>query len=410
MPVFTAGFFLSTANFQTAAPYFYPATSLAMVTSPPTAEEISLFFPELGSAKLTSLPIKVPTATPTFVLQANSGANSATYPYQLIIDKSSPVWKFDTTAVRPAIKTDVPALLIALENANASPWGINMVREALSRYLPQTFQESLFLAYGMDGGSSAADLRPGMVLRVGVSTLQSSSFADNQQLLNGYSGGPVLEYDIGSFLDATGKWSIGFDSFIGELVSQNLLSVEAPEEGTKKWNQQSGVADAADLYYSSFPSSFYRLLPPQILHNTTNSCSSDTTKQFVIAAADKYSEIVQAKNTTGGTCPIAYFRGRTIIRLAIRVTLNGNEILVPVGTIIANLLERSGCSPSLADANLKGLTVRRFLGPVVTDETAPLSTSDSYRIRLDWKNLSTFNPGWTALSLPLLPGDSVKTR
>lgn len=409
LPIFKPAFFLSTAPSQTAAPYFYPATALATVASPPNAEEISLYFPELGSVTLSSLPINIPVTGPSFVFQANPGTNSAVYPYQLLINTTSPAWAFDTTPIRSAIKTGVPALLTALENAGASPWGLYMVQDALSRYLPQTFQESLFLAYGMNGSTSSADLRPGMVLRVESNSVQSAGFSSNQQYLNGYAAGSTLEYQIGSKIDFAGNWSLGFNSFIGELVSQNLLTVNPPDEGTR-WNQKSGVADAADLYYSNFPSSFYRLLPPQVLVNTTAAPNSDTTKNFVIAAANKYKDIAKAVNTTGGVCPVAYFRGRAIISLAIRVTLNGNEITVPVGTTVANLLERSGNFPALAKANLQGLAVTRSLGSAVTSETEQLSTSNGYNIRFDWRTLANFNPGWSALCLPLLPGDQINTK
>lgn len=409
LPLFKAGFFLSSSAYNIAVPYLYPATKLATVSSPPTAEAISLYFPNLANAPLTGLPKNIGSPTQVFVLQANTGPQKAIYPYEIKIDISSPAWSFDTSAVRPAIKQAVPALLVALEAAGAKPWGISMVQDSLARYLPQTFQESLLLAYGMDGSTSACDIRPGMVLRAGVNTSQLLGFAENQQWLNGYTAGTVLEYDIGSFVSAQGDWSTGFDNFISELVVNGLLTVKPPEEG-QKWNQLSGAADIADLYYANFPSSFYRLLPPQTLANTTQAASSDTTKQFVIAAATSYTDILTATNTTGKTCPITYFRGRSIIRMAIRVVLNGTEITVPVGTTVANLLERSGSLPALAATKLTGITVERSLGAAVTDTSHPLSVSNSYHIRFDWKDLFSYLPGWTGLSLPLMPGDSISTR
>lgn len=406
LPIFKPGFFISTLASQKSFPYIYPATEISAVSTPPPGETLPLYFPEIGDSKLVNLPISVPEKNPLFVFQATG---SLVYPYQLFIDKKSPIWTFDKSAIRLDLIQGVKELIIALEEANAMPWGINMVQDALSRYLPQTFKETLFLAYGMDGTSSAVDLRPGMILRIGVNTIQTAGFSGNQQWLNGYSGGPVLEYEIGSKIDSTGKWSVGFDNFIGELISDNLLNVNPPDEGTR-WNQQSGIADAAGLYYSNFPSSYHRLLPPQTISNTTESCSSDTTKQFVIAASEKYSEILDAKNITGGICPIAYFRGRSIIRVAIRVSINNHEHVVPVGTTLLNLLETTGCVPSLANMNIDGLIIKRNLGSVVIDKALPLSTSNSYNIRVDWKTLASFSPGWTSLSIPLLPGDVITTH
>lgn len=413
LPLFQPGFFTSSAANNVAYPNIYPATSMATVYASPPSEDITLFLPHIGG----TTPLKeLPITQGAFNLEENPDtASNAAYPYRLTIAKDSEAWAFSAEPVRSTLQTDYVAFLKnAEQTAKVVPRGISLLQQAIFRYMPQTFQETLYYAYGLNfpgagAGSASVDLRPGMVLRVAVDTYQALTGSSSLQWSTGYTGGSVLEYDVGSFIDTSGNWNLGFDNFIGQLVAAGALTVSPPpfHESTQ---QEAGIADAADLYFPGFRTPFCRLFIPTALATPNEACPTDTPKSFVLAAAPTYDALTTVVNTPDGTNPVAYFRGRAVVRVCIRISLNGNEIVVPVGTTVANLLERLGRLTPPATAQLKELIVKRALGPVVLNPAQPLSPSASYQVRFDWKTQPEYAPGWNALSLPLLPGDSIITE
>jgi hypothetical protein len=412
LPLFKAGYFTSAAPLSTAYPYLYPATSLATVSATAPGEAITLYLPQIGGA--TPLK-KLPITQGAFNLQANADSgSSASYPYLLTFAADSAVWTFTSEPVRSALQEDYVAFLKAAEQtAGVVPWGIVLLQQVISRYMPQTFQETLYYAYGLTfpgsgAGSAYADLRPGMVLRVAADGYQAFTESSTLKWSSGYVAGPVVDYDIGGFTDTAGNWTVGYDSFIGQLVAGGALSVPPPPFHAQT-QQEGGVADAADLYFPGFRTPFYRLFVPTALATPSAPTPTDTPKSFVLAAAPSYSTLTTTVNTPGGAYPVAYFRGRAVVRACIRVRLDGNEVVVPVGTTVGNLLERAGRLTPPAPAQLQGLRVTRALGPAVPDPAQPLSTAAAYPIRFDWKAQPQYAPGWSALTLPLLPGDSVST-
>lgn len=413
LPIFQAGFFISTVTAATAYPYVYPATGLATVLSATPAETITLYLPQIGGA----IPLKdLPIIQGPFNLQANTDTASQTaYPYLLSLAADSDAWHFSTEPIRTDLQASYIAFLKdAEQKAGVVPWGIGLLQQAISRYMPQTFQELLYYAYGLtfpgeNVGTAYTDLRPGMVLRVAVDTYQALTESSNLRWSTGYTGGSVLEYDIGGFTDTAGNWNVGYDSFIGQLVAGGALTVTPPPFNAPT-QQEGGVADAADLYFPGFRMPFYRLFVPTTLATPNTACPTDTPKSFVLAAAPTYAALTISGNTPGGACPVAYFRGRAVIRACIRIRLDGNELVVPVGTTVANVLERAGRLTSPAPVQLQGLVVARALGPVVLDPTVPASCASSYNVYFDWKTQPLYAPGWNALSMPLLPGDSISTH
>ncbi|WP_395787825.1 hypothetical protein [Aquimonas sp.] len=411
LPLFTAGFFTSTEPASTAYPYLYPATSLANAATP--GADISLYLPQIGGATpLTNLPV---TAAP-FTLEANPNSDTATaWPYRLTLAASSSVWAFDAAPIRATLRAAYIAFLQAAETAGAAPWGVQILQDAISRYMPQTFQEILYYGYGLSFPSQEtgvsqgyADLRPGMVLRVIAAPYQTVTQSSSLQWSNGYVGGSVVDYDVGSFIDSSGSITTGTDAFVGQLVAGGALTVNPPPSHTST-QQEGGIADAADMYFAGFRTCFYRLFPPTTLAGASDPCPTNTPSNFVIAAAPSFSALQLASNVPGGSSPVVYFRGRSVLRPCLRAVLNGVQMTVPVGTTVGNLLAQAGRATSPTALAMTGLTLQRGLGAAVTDPSAPLSTAAFYPVRFDWKTQASYGPGWSPLSLPLLPGDIVST-
>ncbi|WP_095156772.1 hypothetical protein [Pseudomonas sp. Irchel 3E13] len=410
--LYSSAFIPSAQSASTAFPYLIPAQALAtaLAGTAPTAP-LTLYLPQIAkTGSLSGLPI----SQGPFTLAAASGT---TYPYSLAIASSgtdSP-WTFGTEPIRAPLLLAYVAFLKALESAGAAPWGILALQDALARVMPQTFEESLYYGFGLSFPSAdtaatlgSVDLRPGMILRVAASPYQAISQSSSAlRWSNGYVAGPVVDYEVNQFIDSSGNITTGWDSFIGQLVGGGALSVSPPPSHDTT-QQMGGVADAADLYFPAFIRPFYRLFSPTALDGASDPAPTDTPSNFTLAAAESFTALSSASNVPGGTVPVAYFRGRAVPRACLRVTLDGTPLVVPVGTTIANLLAQAGRLPIAAPLPTQGVRVLRGLGAAVLDPNATAGSA-AWPLRLDWTGLGSYGPGWTPLSLPLLPGDRVTT-
>jgi hypothetical protein len=407
--LFHSGWFVSRAAASTYAPFAYPATSLATVMSSDLGQkgaDILIYLPDLGAGTaLRGLPLP----QPPFTLAANPDRSSP-YPYTLSVPGTSSAWNFGTAPIRSDVLNAYVALLKAAEVAGAVPQGIVQLQQAIARYLPQTFQETLYYSYGLafpnpsaDIVYGSADLRPGMVLRVVFNDYMAVGGTNTQQWLNGYVGGSLIDYDVGSYLSSAG-WAVGFDAFIAQLVANGALSVTAPPTHPSL-QLEGGMAEAADLFYPDFREPFYRLFFPTTLVSPSGVGTSQTAPNFVLAAAPTYTSLSTATNVPGPGSTVAYFRGRAVVKLCIRIVVNGNDTVVPIGTTVGNLLDRWSRQPPNVARALKGVKLERALEPVVLDAAAALDAARSYPVRLDWQTLPQYAPAWNALALPLLHGD-----
>jgi hypothetical protein len=130
-----------------------------------------------------------------------------------------------------------------------------------------------------------------------------------------------------------------------------------------------------------------------------------TPSNFVLAAAPSYRTLQTTVNYPTGSNPtVAYFRGRSVVKLCIRVFINGVEDVVPIGTTVTNILERYGRQVPSAGVAFGGVQLQRA-SALAVNATAPFDAGASVPVRLDWNTLSVYGPANTALSLPLLHGD-----
>ncbi|AUB75497.1 hypothetical protein B195_011830 [Pseudomonas sp. Lz4W] len=415
MALFVPAYFLSQQPATVATPYVYPASaqaSLGSSISNPPPREITLYLPQLGltADALGSESISVgPFTVAPFA--------NAELPYTLTIATDAAVWSFDTTAVRTTLQSDYVQLLAKLEKpkeglAGASPYGIYLVQSAIARMMPQTFDEQLYYNFGLSfstrAGSAYVDLRPGMVLRVVLGDYVSINEQGLPTWLNGYAGASVVDFDIGSY-HTNGAWRVGFDGFLNELAAHNALQVEKPFQ-SMSGTGQSGVAAAADLYFSQFQQPYYRVfLPASLLSPSSTSSGNQANLNFAIVAAQSFTAINDAKPDPQQFSTV-YFRGRTTLEVMIRVQLDGNERQVPVGTRLGNLLEERQLRPSTVGRSA-GLRLLRASGAGQTATSAADSLGVQLEVMLDWQGGTVYAPGsgFDGYSLPLLAGDHIIT-
>lgn len=380
-------------------PRVFRAATLALTPAATVA-----YLPEIGP--LSGLPIPPDSGgKPALQITANTdSASSAAFPYLLTIGGAALDFS-SAPSVRPDVWSACTTLLTQAESGGASPWGIVQLQQVISRLMPQTFAETLLYAYGLSPTGGSADMRPGLVLRVASSAFDLMPSNRPPAYASGYADGPSLDYEVGDYLDgapqpADAAWLLGFDSFLSWLTANGAITVPVPESSG---GVQSGGAEAADLYYPAFRQPFYRLFFPVQLQPATPPAEPQTSRQFTLAAAATYRAIAASGPTPSPGVAVAYFRGRSVLKLAIRITVNGAEQLVPVGTTVGNVLDRLARRPPRAATELLGLTLERGLGPAVLDP-AHYDAGAYARVRLDYGGLLTFDQR-DALSLPLLHGD-----
>ena len=403
-PLFEPGLYLTVQAGPPVVPILLRASSL-----PLASQAVTAYLPAMGT--ITGLPIAPAQTGATgkpFTLAANTAAASKTaFPYTLTIANGA--LEFDTA--RPSLAGTYSALLSAAEDGGATPAGIFAIQQAIARLMPQTLPETLFYAYGLTPDGSV-DLRPGCVLRVAFSHWDQTG-APKSDWSTGYAGGPVVDYDVGDYVDDHGTWLVGFDAFLSWLAANSVLTVPAPQlpgtaapVATGAGISESGAAEPADLLFADFRRSFHRLFFPDTLQPATPPATGRTGQQFAIAAAAKWKVVDASSPTPVAGTSVAYFRGRTVVKLCVRVTVDGAERVVPVGTTVGNLLDQAAARAPSAPIALRGLVVERATGPAVIDATAPYSAGSRERVRLDWHGLVTWSGG-DALSLPVLHGDRI---
>lgn len=416
LPLFSAGIFLSQQPASVAYPYLYPAQSMASLgsaTAGPAAQAIILYLPELGAAAgaLGTVPIKVdpftiePSGTPSL-------------PYKLTIAADALAWTFDTNAIRANLQAAYVSFLKAIETPpagglpGATPYGISLVQSAIACSLPQTFAEQLYYNFGFSTvstvGSGYVDLRPGMVLRVSVNDYISIPQNGLPSWINGYAGASMMDFEIGSYT-ASANWRVGFDAFLSALSAQGALTVNAPAISTG--SIQAGLAGAADLYYPQFLQPFYRLYFPSKLDSAWGNGSNTTTTNFTLVAAAKYTALQGTTVNPSGNAT-AYFRGRAVAEVMIKVLVNGNERLVPIGASLGNLLEQLGMSPAATSPLFNQLRIYRSVVPAINNTNPAAAMGPQMELRVDWNGLSVYGTGngLNAMSVPLLPGDQIITE
>lgn len=413
-PLFHSGYYLAPSS-TSVAPAVYPASLVAlplqttMTAVAAQSAALTCYLPALAGSSVTIG--SVASAGP-FALAPYSGTGSAQYPFALTIagGATSEAWIFDSSEIRTQLQTDYVQFLKNAEAAGVSAYGIVTIQQAIARIMPQTFAETLYYAYGFNADPTSGgsiDLRPGLVIRVAANPYQYINEAGSGAADNGFTGGPSFDLDVSSYLSSS-DWKLGFDSFFAQLVAAQALTVSQPTFDPQSFAEQP-IADAADLFFPLFNRAFYRIFVPGTLATPWQAGSNLPGANFALAAATSFANLTTANNLTGNTATLAYFGGRTVIRVCVRITVDGAELVVPVGTTVGNILDRLGKRPASAGVPVQGIHLARPQAPVVLDPAAACMIGATYPVRFDWDALALYGYANDSLNLPVLHGDSLTT-
>ncbi|MCX4985499.1 hypothetical protein [Streptomyces sp. NBC_00572] len=355
-----------------------------------TATDITLGLPELFTTPQTDgadLPLGL-------ILSQTDGGP---YAYTLLIPATSPVWSFTD---RTDVIAEWAALLARLQPLGITPYGVAALTEAVSRSMPQTFDETLYFAYGLRFDRGYFDLRPGIVLRVEYEGYQIAPGAQGSPL-SGFVTAGVADYEVASY-DNSGTWTNSPDAFLAGLTQRNGVDVPNPSGPDK--GQLYGGGGVFDLFAKALRLPYARLVYPRALLPTTTPGSVWPQQNAVLLAAatlgalDAATENVRRQDPPGGGVAAAYLRGRAVVRAMVRISVNGASRLVPVGTTLGNVLAGEGRRPAAVAVPLSGVRMHRPRTAAASFDGPP---GDRPVV-----------PGWNprdpaALDLPLLHGDRI---
>ncbi|MFI1564696.1 hypothetical protein ACH4ZX_16880 [Streptomyces sp. NPDC020490] len=357
--------------------------------------DITLALPELFATPLTSA-----VALPLGLTLAPSP--STPHPCTLRVPANSPVWDFTH---RPDLVTQWPALLARLQTLGITPYGVAALSEAVSRSLPQTFPETLYLAYGLRFDNGCLDLRPGVILRVEYEGFQVVSGSQGTAL-SGYVTTASADYEVTAH-DRSGRWTSGLDAFLAALTRQGVV---VPDPTGPVPGQLYGGGGVLDLFAPTLQQPFTRLVyPPTVLPATSPGSLFPQQHPVLLAAAtpdalDAATENVRHRNPPGPGAAAAYFRGRATVRALVRVTVDGAPREVPLGTTLGDVLAGAARRPPAFTLPPGPVTLRRPRAAAVAADGPADGPADDWRVVLGWPDVAP-----AALDLPLLHGDRVDT-
>jgi hypothetical protein len=315
---------------------------------------------------------------------------------------------FDASPVRTKLQVKYTEFLKAAETAGADPVGVALLQAAIARVMPQTFDETLYYAYGFDAAAGSVDLRPGMVLRVAFADYVNVGIAGPPPYVNGYAAAGTVDYEVTAWEggvdppgDHSGDPRVGLDAFLARLVASGALVVSRP---AGSGDVVSGAGDAADLFGLLQPARYLRLFVPPQLAAPERVGTSATGSGFAVAAAERWADIEAATRSPQPGRPVVGFRGRAVVRACVHVTVDGADVVVPVGTTVGDLLARRGVRPPRGATAATGVVLDRVAGPPST----PAGTYDvaaARPVRLTAAPLPQYGDGLDVFSLPLLGGD-----
>jgi hypothetical protein len=310
------------------------------------------------------------------------------------------------------------------------------IGQQIADCLPAPLAETLFYRYSLSSGFAPGtlpyvDIRPGMRLRVET---QASQYLTPTSPLNGYVGSGCFSYLIGSTPAGNGGRVVTFDPFLSTIKSPMINPPVTPP------SVAGGVIDLQGNYAAQ---KYWRLFYPQSLAAPSQSGDLNLNDNVALVGAQTLAQLNAATNSFPQ--PVSQnvytiFLGRAIAVPEIPIWLNiqtlqntngttsnplaGTPVqtvlqYVPVGTTLANLIERFTvlpldlrllpAAPSSIPA-LPVLSVARVLNaPFIPPPAQGANAAYSAPVigNLYWQTQSLPSVPTVMFDVPLIAGDIV---
>lgn len=214
-----------------------------------------------------------------------------------------------------------------------SPGATSIIAAQIAENLPAPIAETLFYRCGFNSGltgsgAPSVNLTPGMRLRI---EFESSQYLSPGSPFNSYISDGQFYYYVCSVPGSNNQRLLAFDPFLGQIAAPKI--------------QQSGSAPFSasgiiDLESAGMARRYFKLVYPQNMIAGNLPGDSSAAKNIVLTGANNLSDL----SAGAGSAVSFLFRGRTIVIPEIPVYLSSGGqrtlVYVPVGTTVANLLER----------------------------------------------------------------------
>jgi hypothetical protein len=294
------------------------------------------------------------------------------------------------------------------------PGATALIAQQMAELIPAPPMETLFYRFGLVTGTAnlplppppSINLLPGMRLRVEFENRQFVSSTGSTSAYNVYVPSGTSYYQVCSVPGGPGGLrSLAFDAFLGSIVAPNLTTAPSPAQALL-------ASGLIDLQLSYVTHNYWKLVYPTSVMPGSNPGDTTTTDNVTLFGADSLQALAAGPSTSNGTEIV--FQGRTTIVPEIPIVLSNTlpapskgtappapltqMIYVPVGTTLANLLDRftswqpfNSSQSVIALNRLQTMSMNQSVGYTVVLLNGPSSQPNSLG----------------AFDLPLVRGDSV---
>ncbi len=319
-----------------------------------------------------------------------------------------------------------------------SPGATVRIGQQIADCMPAPLVETLFYRYSLSPGFApgtipCVDIRPGMRLRVEAGV---SQYIGPGSEFNGYVGGGRCSYLVGSAPAASGARVVTFDPFLGTINSPmiDVSTVNPPPPAI------GGLLDLQGYYPAQ---KYWRLIYPSSIADATQTGSLDPSSNATLVGANTLADLNAATDsypTIPSPSVYLFFLGRATVVPEIPIWLNIQTIpntnatlskplagtpvqtvqqYVPVGTTLANLIERftafpldvrllpssSDTTPALPVLGVTRVLNAPFTPPPASGTNAPYSAPVIGNMY--WQTSSLPAVPTTLFDVPVMAGDIV---
>jgi hypothetical protein len=316
-------------------------------------------------------------------------------------------------AKRQLLMRHFEAFLVEIEALEASGDLVagagRLIGGRIADLMPAPLEETLFWRYSLSPGTYPGtlpyvDVRPGMRLRLDA---EVSQFVDPGAPLNGYVAGPRLALSVGSsgVAGPAAARVVSFDALLGAIKAPLV----APPQGAPA--ATAVAAGPLDLDQAGGARPYWRLIYPPSVSSPLDPGSRDIAHNVVLLGAPSLAALEKATAAypaldAGGVPPNVYliFLGRALVAPEIQIflTLRGVTTYewVPLGTTLANLMERYTVLP-LAPDSPRFTFARPSSASISSGPTAPLTLTT----KAGNASLTALPPA--IFDIPLIAGDGI---
>jgi hypothetical protein len=296
--------------------------------------------------------------------------------------------------------------------------------------LPLTLPETLQFVYNFDANSQSIDLEPGLLLTIATAGYQYCGPPGSPGYgLNSFSGSGVQILTLGRQANGT----LSFNGFLSRLSPGVTLSPNTPPDDNHKCLVF--AASPIDFQLSSNARRHWRVVTSATMPSSMNidNSGASSVNCAMLLGADTFADLDAATEAAlagdqycgvqrSGNNPIVAvtFTSRVIVIPQIQVSVNGNPIVIPIGTTMRDIVFQHLLVPSSQivtyGSNVDSSSLSCSMQRWVANTAEPFSvTSPGPTVQVDYLDFSPANtsdpilsgPEGDVFDIPILKGDRV---